>query len=321
MPNAPTNLSTSSAFQISSQLQLHTRNTDERQQRYYGTFARPVRDQTRISLASSVSDTEDIAVQVLHNNDSILKNGMSVLLTNGSNASAASSSTTTNGASQGKNGHNGAISNGVLKPHQDLNGAAQDPPIHETQTAEQQKHHRIATDNGGYAHTDESRAKISAANRGKTPWNKGKAHSDELKRRISEGVKARNRQNLIKKVEAMGLTIEEYEAQKKEEKRLREADRRKRKTASGGYSLTDETKQKISKSLKEKWAKGEVKIRDPSTYFRGDGVTGVRQGHGHSEATKEKISQTLKAKWENVRTFVPVGMVYVIGLITILTVA
>jgi hypothetical protein len=41
----------------------------------------------------------------------------------------------------------------------------------------------------GRPHTPESRAKISAANKGKTPWNKGVGHSEETKARIKERTK------------------------------------------------------------------------------------------------------------------------------------
>ncbi|KAG7368288.1 NUMOD3 motif protein [Nitzschia inconspicua] len=148
------------------------------------------------------------------------------------------------------------------------------------------------TANGGFTHTNASRAKISAANKGKTPWNKGKNRSEEVRARIAAGVRARNRERLLKKLEEMGLTEEEYEEQKKEEKRKREAERRARKTANGGYTPTEETKAKISKALKEKHASGQVKKRqlDPSK---------VRRGFTHSEETRRKISASLKKRWNN----------------------
>ncbi len=149
------------------------------------------------------------------------------------------------------------------------------------------------TSNGGYTHTDASRAKISAANKGKTPWNKGKPRSPEVRARIAAGVRAKNRQVFLKKLEDMGITEEEYEAKKKEEKRKKEADRRARKTANGGYRPTEETKKKISRILKEKHAKGEVKKRaktDPSK---------VRKGFTHSEETRKKISESLRKRWQN----------------------
>lgn len=151
----------------------------------------------------------------------------------------------------------------------------------------------MPTEAGGYSHTQASRAKISAANKGKTPWNKGKARSEEVKARIAEGVRRRNRERFLQKLEDMGLTEEEYEAKKKEERRQKDAERRDRKTEKGGYRLTDETKQKISRVLKEKHAKGEVKKREYKGPFR--------KGFSHSEETKEKIRESLKKKWAEVR--------------------
>ena len=150
------------------------------------------------------------------------------------------------------------------------------------------------TEAGGFTHTKASKAKISAANKGKTPWNKGKTRSEEVKARIAEGVRRKNRERFLKKLEGLGLTEEEYEQQKKEERRKKDAERRARKTANGGYKLTEETKQKISKALKEKHAKGEIKKREYAGPFR--------KGFTHSEETKAKIRETLKKKWAEVGT-------------------
>jgi hypothetical protein len=147
------------------------------------------------------------------------------------------------------------------------------------------------TENGGYTHTVASKAKISAANKGKTPWNKGKTRSEEVKARIAAGVRAKNRERFLKKLEDMGLTEEEYESQKKEDRRAKDAERRARKTANGGYRPTEETKAKISKILKEKWANGEVKQRAPIN------PENVRRGFTHTEETKQKIRDSLKKRW------------------------
>jgi NUMOD3 motif len=148
------------------------------------------------------------------------------------------------------------------------------------------------TANGGFTHTSASRAKISAANKGKTPWNKGKSRSDEVRARIAAGVRAKNRERLLKKLEEMGLTEEDYLLQKKEEKRKREAEKRARRTANGGYKPTAETRAKISKALKEKHASGQVKKREVD-------LSKVRRGFTHSEETRRKISETLKKKWNS----------------------
>merc|ERR1712032_1412103 len=91
----------------------------------------------------------------------------------------------------------------------------------------------------------------------------------------------------------MGITEEEYNEQKRKEKEKKDADKRARKTAKGGYRLTDETKKKISKVLKEKFAKGEMKA--PAT----NPNRKVRKGFSHSAETKAKISQSLRERWAN----------------------
>ena len=51
-------------------------------------------------------------------------------------------------------------------------------------------HEAVATGpGGGRPHTPESRAKISAANKGRVPWNSGRKHSEETRRRIAEGTR------------------------------------------------------------------------------------------------------------------------------------
>ncbi|KAL7548957.1 hypothetical protein ACHAWF_012221 [Thalassiosira exigua] len=148
----------------------------------------------------------------------------------------------------------------------------------------------IPTANGGFTHTASSKAKISAANKGRTPWNKGKSRSDETRARIAEGVRRRNRERFLAKLAEEGITEEEYNERKKAERRKKDAERRARRTAKGGYTPTEETKQKISKILKEKYASGEVKRtpRDPSK---------VRRGFKHTEETKQKIRESLRRKW------------------------
>lgn len=148
----------------------------------------------------------------------------------------------------------------------------------------------LPTVNGGYSHTSASKAKISAANKGKIPWNKGKTRSEEVKARIAEGVRRRNRERFLEKLAAEGITEEEFNKRKKEERRRKDAERRARKTAKGGYIPTEETKKKISRILKTKYAKGEIRRspRDPSS---------IRKGFKHSEETKRKIRESLKRKW------------------------
>ncbi len=147
------------------------------------------------------------------------------------------------------------------------------------------------TANGGYTHTSASKAKISQANKGKTPWNKGQQRSEEVKARIAAGVRAKNRERFLEKLKNLGLTEEEYNEQKKRERAAKDKERRARRTENGGYRHTPETKQKISSILKEKYASGEIDGRrnvDPSK---------VRRGFSHSEETRAKISASLRKRW------------------------
>lgn len=78
------------------------------------------------------------------------------------------------------------------------------------------------TSKGGYAHTKNSRMKISAANKGNRPWNKGKNRSESAKAKISAGVRARNHALLLVKLGKLGLTEEQWFRKKKQIKLLRE---------------------------------------------------------------------------------------------------
>eukprot|EP00977_Amphora_coffeiformis_P011850 scaffold2904_cov173-Amphora_coffeaeformis.AAC.11 len=148
----------------------------------------------------------------------------------------------------------------------------------------------LPTENGGYTHTTASKAKISAANKGKTPWNKGRTRSPEERARIAAGVRAKNRERFLAKLAAMNMTEAEYEAQRAQEKRRKAAERAARRTENGGYRPTTETRQKISRILKEKYARGEVQRTpiDPSK---------VRRGFTHSAETRAKISASLRQRW------------------------
>ena len=82
------------------------------------------------------------------------------------------------------------------------------------------------TEKGGYAHTNLSKSRISAANSGNKPWNFGKRRSSADKAKIAAGVRARNRTLLLQKLKRLGMTEEEYNIKKKEIKYLRERIRR-----------------------------------------------------------------------------------------------
>jgi NUMOD3 motif len=79
---------------------------------------------------------------------------------------------------------------------------------------------------GGYSHTKRSRARISKANKGNTPWNKGRERSEEDKAKIAAAVRARNQAILQEKLKMFNMTEEEFRSKQKQIKYLRERLRR-----------------------------------------------------------------------------------------------
>jgi NUMOD3 motif len=77
------------------------------------------------------------------------------------------------------------------------------------------------TAQGGYAHLAATKEKISAANRGAIPWNKGRNRSADDKAKIAMGVRARNRTILLARLKEMGMTEEAWLDKKKELNHLR----------------------------------------------------------------------------------------------------
>jgi NUMOD3 motif len=146
------------------------------------------------------------------------------------------------------------------------------------------------TPNGGFTHTQRSRNKISLANKGKTPWNKGVNRSEEVKAKIAEGVRRRNRQRFLDKLASLNMTEAQWEQHEADLKAQKEQERRQRLTAHGGYRLSNETRQKISRVLKERYATGQIQRRavDPDK---------VRKGFTHSAETRAKIAESLRKRW------------------------
>ena len=114
----------------------------------------------------------------------------------------------------------------------------------------------MPTVRGGYTHTKSSKRKIGNANKGKKPWNKGRQRSEADKAKISAGVRARNREALLKKLKAMGITEDEWIARKKQTKREREQERRRKarekKLAEKALQEKDQNETKRKQELQEK---------------------------------------------------------------------
>lgn len=136
--------------------------------------------------------------------------------------------------------------------------------------------------NIGRPHTDSSRAKISAANKGKVPWNVGKSHSEETRNKIAEKTREAMQQKKIAKLAALGMTMEDYDLQ-----RVQKRKEKKRSAVKGG--LTDEGRKRISESVKERWKNPE---------FRAKYSSSQRGARNHSEATRARISEAITLKWQ-----------------------
>jgi hypothetical protein len=78
------------------------------------------------------------------------------------------------------------------------------------------------TAQGGYVATSVHRAKISKANAGNVPWNFGRHRSNADKAKIAVGVRARNRQRLLRQLEQLGMPEQEWLVWKKKINDLRQ---------------------------------------------------------------------------------------------------
>jgi hypothetical protein len=112
------------------------------------------------------------------------------------------------------------------------------------------------TEKGGYSHTSKSRLRISRANRGNTPWNKGQERSNDVRAKISAGVRARNRTILLEKLKRLGMTEEEWFAKKKEIKYIRERLRRAKKA--NAHRQAAEAEQKLIEAIEMTTEHGEI---------------------------------------------------------------
>jgi hypothetical protein len=121
------------------------------------------------------------------------------------------------------------------------------------------------TERGGYAHTKTSRMKISHANRGNTPWNKGKTRTGTTKAKISAGVKARNHALLLVKLQKLGLTEEEWMQKRKQIKYLRERVRRAKRAAEQHAQSQEEQKKKGLLVRQLVIAEKELQVSDEDT--------------------------------------------------------
>eukprot|EP00617_Octactis_speculum_P012170 CAMPEP_0185778140 /NCGR_PEP_ID=MMETSP1174-20130828/91638_1 /TAXON_ID=35687 /ORGANISM="Dictyocha speculum, Strain CCMP1381" /LENGTH=400 /DNA_ID=CAMNT_0028466751 /DNA_START=250 /DNA_END=1452 /DNA_ORIENTATION=- len=141
----------------------------------------------------------------------------------------------------------------------------------------------------GTPHTEESKAKISAANKGNVPWNKGKSHSEETRRKIAATLKAKAAKAKAAKHAVMltelNITNEEWTVQEEEKKKMPR-----------NNTLSEGVRKKISDALKLKWENPEYRAHMRK-------IQKEKPTRMHSDETRMKISQTLKKKWETNETY------------------
>lgn len=141
----------------------------------------------------------------------------------------------------------------------------------------------------GTPHTEESKAKISAANKGNVPWNKGKRHSEETRQKIAATLKARAAKAKAAKhalmLTELNITNEEWTAQEVQKKKMPR-----------NNTLSEGVRKKISDALKMKWENPEYRAHMRK-------IQKEKPTRVHSDETRMKISQTLKKKWAANETY------------------
>lgn len=160
------------------------------------------------------------------------------------------------------------------------------------------------TENGGRAHTAESRAKISAANKGRTPWNAGKQHTDETRQRIAEGTrlayqrkveaKQRERERLEREdPEAFAALLAE-EAAAAEAKAVAAAAAAERRSARQREARrrAREEQQKLRDSSPQA-----SKVRNVTAVRRGK--RGPRVNFTFTAEARARISESLRQRWRD----------------------
>ena len=166
------------------------------------------------------------------------------------------------------------------------------PPVAQLSTTSAQTEEEVAVQRAGHPHTPESRAKISAANKGKMPWNKGREHTEETRRRISEGtrralVMRQQEQEAAERAELEELRCatrrstrriaaaeaEEAEKRERRERAQREMRRRRRGVAAAAT--------RRRRARREPRAQGSDPVarapRAPGSFFTDDGARGSRR--------------------------------------------
>ena len=166
----------------------------------------------------------------------------------------------------------------------------------------------------GHPHSKESRAKISAANKGRTPWNVGKKHSEETRRKIAEGT----RRAMLAKAEAQRqererLRMEEPEkfAQLIADEEAEEAAKQAAKQAKAKARLEAKKLERTRRAAEKAAAASRTKVLNGQSGSDEPGEEATKltasirtPGNGRvnftfSAESRAKISASLKRRWQD----------------------
>lgn len=152
-------------------------------------------------------------------------------------------------------------------------------------------------ESSGHPHTAESRAKISAANKGKTPWNQGLKHSEETRARIAEGT----RRAMLRKAQERKEAQERLRHEQPEEYAKLVAAKAAMVVAKAKVAEERRLEREVKKAAATKAAAAARReMRSQNRSLRRARVStgsGGRVNFTFTDEQKARISASLKARW------------------------
>lgn len=157
------------------------------------------------------------------------------------------------------------------------------------------------TDKGGYAHSKLSRSRISKANTGNTPWNKGQQRSEADKAKIAASVKARNTLILREQLKNSNMTEMEFHSIRREIKLMRERIRRVKMTRNKQKEVT--LTEAFNKALSKRdeilnVEVGEITKSDIDAVIKADEVKRMAASQNATAQVKESFKEAQEKETE-----------------------
>lgn len=154
----------------------------------------------------------------------------------------------------------------------------------------------LAADNR-YRHSNVARQKISAANKGNIPWNKGRKHSEETKQKISQATKAAMGTPEIRAKLRFHATGRKHSEETK--RKIRSSTRKKRAGNAGLYSKSQRRTPVpfVFKSEALSLLDSRISKRYRAETSEANGSFAGRPKRPMPESTKRKLSERIRALW------------------------